>query len=58
MKSSTMKEYTVRYCYGNRWYESKVCTDSSESALIWATDVLRGSNPRIVKVDVEEGHGL
>lgn len=50
-----MKEYTVRYSWGNRVFESTVRTDSSESALIWATDVLRGCNPYIVKwKEIEE----
>jgi hypothetical protein len=43
-----MKKYRVRYTWGNRVYESEVYTDSSESALIWATEVIRGHNPKIV----------
>ena len=49
--TDTMKEYTVKYHWGNRWYESKVRTDSSESALIWVTEVLRGYNPRNVEIE-------
>lgn len=31
-----MKEYTVRYSMNGYWYESKVCTTSSDAALYWA----------------------
>jgi hypothetical protein len=44
-----MKEYTVRYSIGNRWYESVVRTDSSESAMVWAETCLGVANVRVVK---------
>ena len=43
-----MKLFRVRYNWGNRYYESEVYTDSSEAALVWATEVLRGHNTSIV----------
>jgi hypothetical protein len=46
-----MKKYRVRYNWGNRYYESEVWTNSSDSALIWATEVLRGYNPVIVEIE-------
>lgn len=50
-----MKEFTVRYAYGNRWFESTVRTDSTASALIWAEKCMGCSNAYIVKwKDVEE----
>ena len=43
-----MKLFRVRYNWGNRWYESEVYTDSSDSAYIWVTEVLRGHNPTVL----------
>lgn len=43
-----MKLFRVRYNWGNRWYESEVYTDSSDSAHIWVTEVLRGHNPTVL----------
>jgi|SanBayMetagenome_1026888.scaffolds.fasta_scaffold144889_2 hypothetical protein len=44
-----MKEYTVRYTIEDRWFESVVMTDSSESAMIWAEKGMRAKNVRVVK---------
>jgi hypothetical protein len=44
-----MKEYTVRYTIDNRWYESVVRTDSSESAMVWAERGLGAKDVRVVK---------
>ena len=46
----TMKEYTIRYSWGNHIYESKVRATSSGSALIWA-EAAGFHNAKVVEVD-------
>jgi hypothetical protein len=45
-----MKEYTIRYSWGNHIYESKVRAASSGSAILWA-EAAGFSNAKVVEVD-------
>jgi len=45
-----LKEYTIRYSWGNHIYESKVRAASSGSALTWA-EAAGFYNAKVVEVD-------